>query len=412
MMSSREKAARARLHLTKKISILVFAALSVFLISCPADLDPSLLYEKQDKLGPEIEITSPVDGTFYTKNVTVSGTVTDPSREAGDGLGLVGSMSFSVPRGEIQDAVTVEDDVTFTFTFSTEDISGEIEVDITAVDWNSNPTTVTISLLDDGTGPYLTIDSPADNSFYPSFFEVSGLVQNSSTDSGLEEVSWLNWAVPGSVLQGSVDISGMTAGDGYSFEVNAVDLAGNIAVLVTAGDYNGSTTTASITLLSAGYGIANVEVTPQNKAVDLVWDSVPFCDGYILRDFRNGFQTSIADPGDGTPIAYTYTGSSADPINNGQDLLLQIETVPNRQDKDPDYSEYMSPIPLSANTLVPRAYGDSGSIELEWNSISATDTFTILRSTARDDTGSYAVLRVVSGTSYTDTEVDEDTVLL
>jgi hypothetical protein len=89
-------------------------------------------------------------------------------------------------------------------------------------------------------------------------------------------------------------------------------------------------------------------------------------------------------------------------LPNGNMCVVQLEAVP-ETGWPQSLSDYVRAIPLSEQTLAPRASGEFRQIRVEWNAIPATGQFEVWRSTAQ--AGPYYNLSgPIERTSYVDTD--------
>ncbi len=126
---------------------------SIALLSCPKTISVETYQQLKDVTAPGIELSWPAEGSSYASTVVVTGTVTDKTDENDEsGSGAVVKVSYEILNTDIVgDAVL--DGNSFTFSFSTRQLSGTLSVRITVTDWNGNTTTKTLTLYDNGAIP-------------------------------------------------------------------------------------------------------------------------------------------------------------------------------------------------------------------------------------------------------------------
>lgn len=148
--------------------IILLLLITGFLISCRNEmipLDESLLDRAKDMTAPLIVIDSPATDSVYGQSITVSGTVSD------DGS-VLPSLHYQVVNslGEVKSEEDVELVSTeldsgvegeFSFILSTENLSSDILVKLSATDWNGNVQNASpLKLLYPGNGiPSLSVDA-------------------------------------------------------------------------------------------------------------------------------------------------------------------------------------------------------------------------------------------------------------
>lgn len=377
------------------------------LASCPNPIDQAMVITMNDSIAPVITITSPDPGTGYANTVTVTGTIMDSAATANDGRGGLAECGWELyqsVRPGTPNPLDVDDDGTFVFTADTRGLTAEISIDVIAKDTNGNVTVYTIDLTDDGTGPAVSIETPSEGAGYPTTVQVAGVASNRSDSSATDEISRVWYSVLGSDIgdelfsYGSADFGGS-----FGFEFSTITLSGNITVQVSAEDFNGNVTSASVTLQDYGSDIPSFSATPGTGAVTLSWDPVPHTTRYNLYYTTNG---TLPSEDYGTEVAaisspYTLTG-----VDNGALHVLRLKAVP-----EPGYTEnwsdYVRCIPLSGFTLMPEVRGGFGEIELSWPEIPAVTAYEVHRS-ASPDGGFINITGAYSGTTFTDTEVQTD----
>ncbi len=126
---------------------------SIALLSCPKTISVETYQQLKDITAPGIELSWPAEGSSYASTVVVTGTVTDKTDENDEsGSGAVVKVSYEILNTDIVgDAVL--DGNSFTFSFSTRQLSGTLSVRITVTDWNGNTTVKTLTLYDNGAIP-------------------------------------------------------------------------------------------------------------------------------------------------------------------------------------------------------------------------------------------------------------------
>ena len=136
----------------KWIARVMLAGSCFVMLSCPNPLDEAMLLHVKDAIGPVITVLSPAEGSSYAATVVVTGRVRDDSTASGD-PGAVESMLYEVLGTALSGDIAVSPDGQFSFQFSTTNLSGTVVVRITAKDWNGNPVTASLTLVDQGAIP-------------------------------------------------------------------------------------------------------------------------------------------------------------------------------------------------------------------------------------------------------------------
>ncbi len=253
----------------------------------------------------------------------------------------------------------------------------------------------------DAVKPVVAISSPLEGSPCANIVEVRGTATDASTDAGdAGSVRTLSYSVGGSTVSGDVQVG---ADGAFVFQFSTVTLANNFALTVTAVDWNGNAGTASLNLCrQSGSAIPSFTAAPGNHQVTLTWNPVPHTASYALRYTTNG---SLPSSGVGQELTGVTSPLVLTNLANENMHVFQLITVPETGWPE-SLSDYMRAIPLSAQSLAPKVFGEYGRIRVEWPIIPATDEFEVWRST--EENGAYFNLSgEVTGNSYTDVSVSD-----
>jgi hypothetical protein len=274
-------------------------------------------------------------------------------------------------------------------------------VGIFAITLSSCPVPFDIAILNrvkDVTGPAITVDSPTDRSYCANIIEIAGSVTDTATEGQAGGVATLTYEVLGTTVSGNATVE---AGGSFAFQLVTTDFGDTFTLALTATDWNGNSTTESLTLLRSGEnGIPSFSVVAGNRSVELEWDEVPGTASYALRYTTNGALPSDAV---GIEIPDVTSGMEIEDLENGNAHVFQLRAIP--EDSLPEsISDYVRVVPLSEQSLAPRATGKVTGIMVEWMAIPAEDTYEVWRSTTIN--GAYFNLSgPVDATSYYDTDV-------
>jgi len=243
----------------------------------------------------------------------------------------------------------------------------------------------------DQSPPVITINTPEEGSAYAATIVVEGLVTD---DAGTEEteggISSLLYEVLSTSLEGPVEV---TEEGGFSFSFPADSLSGSVTIVLTAEDWNGNTTEASLTLVDGGSGIPSFQALPGNKKAVFTWDNVALAEKYILHELVSGNSfSSITSP-------YTLTG-----LNNGYQYTFMLESVSSSGENN--FSGEKSCIPLSETTLIPGVKGEYNGIRLAWDTIPGTDRYQVFRSRSKSGPF-YQISGALSSPAYFDAQAEQ-----
>jgi len=134
-------------RLLKNTGLLIVAALMVFVISaCPIPLNDEMSREVMDTVAPVISVLSPVDGDAYGAKTMITGRVEDSAD--GGTPGKVTSLLVEILGVTGSRGISVNTNGTFSTILDTNGAgySSDIVVKLTAIDWNSNSSEITMAL--------------------------------------------------------------------------------------------------------------------------------------------------------------------------------------------------------------------------------------------------------------------------
>jgi len=281
--------------------------------------------------GPHVEITAPDDLDEYVSEVTLKAQVRNANED--EGLGEIAQITS----GDIQvcdvsvkvgsnDAILVglndtpdEDGNNFVYSFMTtgetdgiEPVEGDVIVRIIAKDKNGHTTTKSLTLVNDGVGPYIVLDTPEDSSYYDSGVTFSGTITSSRDDTGTYEIASFYYRIGGETfdlysLEADTETVGTfdTETGEFSFDISLVDTTGTQIVKLVSTDKNENLRELSITLLDDTAG-PELTITEPNDG-DYYRSSVTF---------SGSVTTSADDTGldEVRSLSYKYSGTNQEYI--------------------------------------------------------------------------------------------------
>ena len=203
---------------------------------------------------PVLRILSPAAGSYYPHIVTVSGTVV--AGVQGKASDAVTSVVYSVggADGAMSESTAIHGRVTpvangsFSLSFPTDGLRGQLTVTISALAESGAATTRSLMLRDHDQGPIIVLSSPAENSSYTNAVTVSGAVRDWVDPTGSANVAFLQYlVVPQARLAGYPDDripSGWTpihfgADGSFSTTIDTSAYHRNIVIQLWAEDRNG-----------------------------------------------------------------------------------------------------------------------------------------------------------------------------
>lgn len=254
-----------------------------------------------------------------------------------------------------------------------------------------------VSRAKDTVPPTVSISTPGEGSSCANIVEVTGVTADLAAPSGAAgKVVSITYSVPGSAVSGTVTPG---SGGSFSFQFETVTLGSSFLLTVTARDWNGNEGVSSVNLRKTeGNEVPSFAAAASNKSVTLTWNPVPDTESYTLYYSSNG---ALPSETVGTVLANVRSPYKL-ACENGKLYTFRLKANAKEGWSDSE-SDFVRSIPLSEMTLLPRAYPKRGKIRLEWNSIEATDEFTVFRRVG--ETGSFTEYRTTTGTAFTDTGV-------
>ena len=210
-----------------------------------------------------------------------------------------------------------------------------------------------------------------------------------------------NFATPQTydVSTNSVTLTGLIAGYNYKVEVRARATINNQIVY---SNWSAVHNTSPKTVAPTGLKLTSAY---KAYAISADWTQSQSCDGYILERSAtkdSGF-TQIADINRKETVHYgDYNYTSADA---GKTFYYRICSYVNSPDNVKIKSAYTTPVGVLLNIPKPEltvSPQNKGRINLSWTDWGA-DKYQIFRSTKKDS--GYIVIKTVTGTSYSDTDV-------
>jgi hypothetical protein len=367
-------------------------AASFLFTSCPNPVPPVLANQIVDVDSPQISVTSPSDGDVYQSHVILTGKATDND-------GAVQSVEVSIPVLDLIEEITFEDDGSFTYAFSTVDVTSSIAITITAADWNGNESIKVVILENDLTGPYIEIAEPGDYSTYSTVVRVSGVVADEEGRGSIGEVRSGTYQVLGTSLSAPLSL----ASDGtftFYFATRLDDgtqvIDGPATIKIVAEDWNGNLSAEEVTVINPDAGdFASISVVSANKQVTISWSPVLNAESYSIHNPRYGkIRENVTSP-------YVWDG-----LVNGEfySFLLQA-VIPDTQGADA-WSVRQDVIPLSKRTLAPWVIETRHrSIAIGWKETDPPSECIVERSV---DGGIWEVRTLTSYTTFTDTDLTHD----
>jgi len=391
----------ARFH--RIVAVAIVGLPAIFTTSCPTPFRDGEISLLRDTQSPEITITTPIQGSTFESTVTISGTVHDRDDSgavrAGASTDYIATCSWDILDSDpTETPVEVAADGSFSFTFPSAELTGQITVVVSAEDVNGNTASTSLVLAADEDGPFVAITSPEDYGEYATLLTLAGTVTNGIDDTTTTEVDpAVSYRIPGTALIGTTTIDAGTGAFATALDVASLD--GTRTIEVTATDLNGNETTAVVTIVKPADGgdISGFTVTPGNKQVTIEWDEVPGAEEYTL--YESNYAQTVID----ATSPYIWEG-----LENGEVYQFQLQAIVPEEMGADAWSNEAEVIPLSDRTLAPwiEEIG-SRSITVVWNSEPNISRYTLEK---RKGTEPWTVAVITSQNRYVDTRLDPESV--
>jgi hypothetical protein len=174
-------------------TLAVAAIVAAVALSCPSPIDDELLLVVDDATPPVIQVDSPAQNSLYRYSVDISGSVEDYSGTTGQEQGYVRQLGFVVSGNvTLARVVTFARDGSwtvdppdptfsytpatggFSFTVDTAGLDGMQFFTFALEDLNGNVSQQLVTLLQDPSGPALTVSAPVNGSSWPLLLTVAG----------------------------------------------------------------------------------------------------------------------------------------------------------------------------------------------------------------------------------------------
>lgn len=372
------------------------------LSSCIDPINPDLARAAADSEEPLISVARPQDGAVYGRTVTVTGTVAD--LDGARSAGRIDLLSYTLVGTDIGGEADVAADGSFTISIQTDDLQGDLELLLSASDWNDNTFERRLVLRDDEAGPHVAITSPGDGSHFTATVNAQVRIESAEGSSDVTEVRRASWRVLGTgfsdvFIEEDSDRSAMDGNFSLSFETTG--LSGPQTIEVTAEDWNGYRTVSTVTLIDADSTIPSLTVDASQGSMVLDWDPLPDVDTYTVYYTDDG---SLPSPSYGNQVTVGAPPATISGLENGREHVFLLEATMNAGPAN--YSPYVRAIPLSDYALAPIVRPDSDAIDLSWPALGAGVRYEVLRSTSRS--GPFVnISGSLAGNSFRDSLVDE-----
>jgi hypothetical protein len=346
--------------------------------------------------GPPITIASPAQGGFYKDITIVEGRV-----------GLKGSalksFTYDLLGHDRSGRVAADPLGAFKLPLDLSDVTGDVSVELVAEDAAGRQSLATLPLHDGRLKPAITLVTPSKGSTYGSAIRVAGTVTDPyAGQAGMEGIETATWLLsPVSLGRSSSPARGpITLGPGgaFKFSLPAAKLSGAQDLTLTVISRNGNRADLTLRLAQGDSDLPSFRLEPGDRSVTATWEAVPFALHYDLVWAASG--TPLEQ---GTTIKQVTPPVKVTGLDNGSRYSLQVKAA--FDDGTAGASPLEQFIPLSPQTLAPKAAGEYQQIQLSWKGIPGSAAYDVWRASRRSAT--YAkVASNLAATTYSDSAVE------
>jgi hypothetical protein len=356
------------------------------------DIKSASSYSEEDIVNsagsPFIDIISPKNGTFYTRKVQIEGRVAN-SLEDPESVSEIGIATWEIEGQKEAEQLVFGSDGVFFLSFSAGDYSGTLNIFIKAEGSEKLIAKEKIVLFDGNIKPELTLISPEDESVYGAAFRISGhVIDPSASDLGLMGPASLEYSLfPIDNSSSAEQVSGIIPvnPDGsFSELIYSNDFSGEQLVTITVHGRNGKTVESSVSITEADSDIPGFRAVLDGETIILSWDRLQDIENYKL--FYTDSGNDPADK-DGNIIPVVESPVLIRNLREGflhrfklEAVLAEGKSENLAQNKPESYRSGITEIILlNTDTLKPLVTPGYQQIHLDWNNISGSEKFDILR---------------------------------
>lgn len=359
-----------------------------------------------DGIGPFFEISTPVEGTYYsTAPLDVEGIMGNNPDEVGNVSEVKGLYYRIAEVGEEPRPVFFQEDGTFFFSVDLSDQSGPQILELQAETYTGNRTSRALRLLDGTIPPEIRLLSPEPESPYGAGVWLTGRIidpygQNGDFG-GIERVtcavSPLEFQVGEDTLL-EEEIS-LEADGSFRFGFSSVRMKGPQEIRVEAVARNGNRSIKTMNLVQGENAIPTLTAVSGDQRAFLNWDLMPGVSGYTLFYTQDNTRPS---PENGEILPDVRPPLEVVDLATGRicSFLMRAETP-----EGTGWSGVVRTVPMAEDSLGLVAKGEFGQVRLVWETFPALSGYRVLR--AREDEAVFSdISGAVLGGGYIDTMVE------
>jgi hypothetical protein len=267
---------------------------------------------------------------------------------------------------------------------------------------NSCPATLEgdyLAQVEDSIIPVITVTSPISNSNYLETVVVTGTVLDGDildTALAASQIATLRYQI--TTVLGSSDyvLVDFDEAGSFSFSFSTLDYDDDIALEITASDWNDNTGTVIIRLKDSGVEMPSFSGTAVSKSITLTWEETVDTAQYDLRYTTNG---SYPNANYGEPVLAVSPPYTMSSLSNGR--LYSFRLISTKTNGDVVESGLVQLVPQSDFTFLPVAVPGEGEIVVSWPETIGVDGFYVFRAEGSDG-DFFAISGIIDGNSFTD----------
>ncbi len=351
--------------------------------------------------GPFFEIETPRPGTYYSDEITLTGTIgnsTALKNETDNVLSL-----YWAPENDPENIryILFGEDGAFTSFIDASRFSDSLRLVFTAEDMQHNKSIRTVTLKDGRIPPQIKLTTPIQGDSYGPAFYIRGTVTDPyAADPSFGGIERIEYSLSSLLFQeNEQNLTGSTVPEengSFIFEVDSSTIKGVQQLEVRAVGKNGVSALAALTLNQGEAVINNFSVVPGDRSAEVSWLELPFAEKYTITwtPYTNGVPT-----GPSQSVTSLSSPARIDNLLNGLTYQLRVESEINQT---PISSRTIQVLPLTAEALRPSLVPDYQRITVQWDPVPGAEGYDVLRSTDPGGENSEMLATGLSESSFID----------
>ena len=349
---------------------------------------------------PSLNLTEPLNGGYYTELIPLKGRAGDEGEEV---FSTVKSISWGIPGTEnINNLIFFEEDGSFTIDLSLRDYNGLLPLELKLEDYNNNFNRQLLLLKDGKKSPEIKLTLPKSEAEYGAFIDIAGIIRDPYAETsfgGIEEASYEILSTDNYEAEPITGKLELYESNTFGTQIPSYDIKGNQQLIIEVTAKNGNSVTKTIDMEKSVNDITSFDFKAEESRLTADWRPILATEArYSLLLTNDGSDPTIENSQvfrDVTPPLVL------EQVENGKlySAKLLAETELGNLE-----SGVLRSIPAGPDTFRLKAKGAFKQIQLTWNNIPGSDTYSIFRTD--DSQKSFTLLTTgVFGEKYIDKEI-------